>query len=206
MQRMHCSPSIYHSSSCFSKWPNWPKNGYSGPQNESRQYRAFISGRQSSDRAALFCFVVVWVEQRWQELTEPLIHIDRLQEIGWRSRLFPPTHMRWMESGLLRGRAVHRLFTKCVRGGRRETELRLLGAVTGGPRQPARSQKCGALIDGKVIASRIILIIICGFQNLRLVQSYFYCASCICPHNLDELGWKHTPWANPPYTVFTFAP
>lgn len=48
------APTHYHSSSCFSKWPNWPKSVYSGPRTEPCQYQAFIPGWHSSDRAVLF--------------------------------------------------------------------------------------------------------------------------------------------------------
>lgn len=41
-----------------------------------------LSSQAGREQTELHCFVVAWVEQRGQELTEPLIQIDRLQEIG----------------------------------------------------------------------------------------------------------------------------
>ncbi len=116
MQRMHCHLSIYHSSSCFSKWPNWPKSSYSGRTNESHQYQAFISGRQSSDTAALFCCGSGGVEVAGVNRT---LDPNRPASGNWLKKspvFFSKTH-EWMESGLLCGRAVHRLIIewKCVR-------------------------------------------------------------------------------------------
>lgn len=51
-----------------------------------------LSSQASRAQTGLLCFILVLVEQRWQELTEPLIQIDRLQEIGQRNRLFSPRH------------------------------------------------------------------------------------------------------------------
>ncbi len=113
MQQMHCTLSIYHSSSCFSKWPNWPKNGYSGPQNESRQYRAFISELRQGG-SVLFCCGLGGAEVAG---VNRILDPHRPAPGNWLKKPPvppPPTHMRWMESGLLRGRAGHRLFTKCV--------------------------------------------------------------------------------------------
>lgn len=166
MQRMRCSLSVYQSSFCFSKWPNWPKNSYSGPQNKSRQYQAFIWGGQSSDRAALFCCVLGGAEVvRVNRTLDP----NRPAPGNWRKKwpVPPNTCAEWSLTSWVEELSTD--YSVIFR------DLSPEGLCTHG----------GALIDSKVIAHGITLIIICGFQNLRLVQSFLLCVM----HVPSQLRW-----------------
>lgn len=178
----------YHSSSCFPKWPNWPKSGYSGPQNEPRQYQAFISGWQSPYRAALFYLGPGAAEvARVNRTFDP----NRPAPGNWpkKSPIFPNT---CPERSLVC--CVGELSTDYSLSQNVKTHEESLSCESSESLQvPCKQQGVNTC---KIIANWIILFFICDFQYLRWVQS-FYHASCICRQNLDELGWKHKPWVNP---------
>lgn len=104
-----------------------------------------------------------------------MIQIDRLQEIGERSRTVSPpsTHgAEWSPASCVEELSADYSLSgdvkKCKERGEIELSLEVLGSQRG-------VKTRGTLIDRNVIANRIILIIICGFQNLRLVQSFYSC-------------------------------
>lgn len=152
----------YNSSSCFSKWPNWPKSGCSGPQKESRQYQ--LSSQAGRAQTRLLCFISALVEQRWQELTEPLIQIDRLQEIGRRNLLFSPTHA-------LNGvwPAVWRSCPQIIHAVKIHTELELR-IVLSHFRSCASNNYCKENVEP---VNWIIVFFTCEYHYLRLVPSFF---------------------------------
>lgn len=111
-----------------------------------------LSSQAGRAQTELLCFVVVWAEQRWQELTEPLIQIDQLRG-NWLKK--SPEHMQLIE--VRPASAVHRLFSQWEERLCRESFKTRSAAAWGASASSEESKKCATLIDGKVIANRINL-------------------------------------------------